>query len=153
MLKKSLLVTALALSLTACATTPVKTTTSTTTATTSSTPSNLSTVQGKNLAACEGLIPVVKTMQKVKPLMSPSILNEVSLALTTATGYCLTPTPPTNANGIVLNITNSLNDLAAALAKQEIQTKKKLALANPEAQTPVQKALSKLNLAMKEALR
>ena len=123
---------------------------------TTSGPATTQSVGSQSLMACKGLKALTVTMTSLKPQMPASMQSEVGLSLNTAAGYCTTPTPPANANQIVLGITNSLNSLADALAQQKIAAQKAaasgtLALSNPEAPTPVKAAMQKLKLATTKA--
>ena len=72
-----------------------------------------------SLAACKSLKHVTVALTQVKPLMTPTVVSQTTLALETAAGYCTTPNPPANANAAVSAILNSLNTLTQVLAEQK----------------------------------
>lgn len=75
-----------------------------------------------SLTACQSLTNVTQALTQVKPLMSPTVQQQTTMALETAAGYCTTPTPPANANAAVTAILNSLNTLTQTLAEAKAAT-------------------------------
>ena len=72
-----------------------------------------------SLVACKSLTNVTVALTQVKPLMTPTVVSQTTLALETAAWYCTTPNPPVNANAAVSAILNSLNTLTQVLAQQK----------------------------------
>jgi len=70
-----------------------------------------------SLAACKGLTATTKAMKAIKPQLPVPTQQKVGLALNTAAGYCIMPSPPANANATVAGILNSLNSLATQVAQ------------------------------------
>jgi len=77
------------------------------------------TTSSASLAACQGLVATTKAMTAIKPQLPVQTQQQIGTALHTASGYCLMPNPPANANAAVAGILNSLDALAVQIAQQK----------------------------------